>query len=183
MIKINLIPYRDKEKKDNLKRQVVVISGAVVLFLLIIAAVYLYLSANLRQLERNVATADARLLVLNKMVGDVEKVQKDKKELEQKLAVINTLEVNRFFPVRLLDGLNMVVPSRELWLDKIIQKGSEVRIEGMAKDNGTVARFIKSLEKVPFIGSVDLVVAREQEVVGVKLQQFVITCVVNSKGE
>jgi type IV pilus assembly protein PilN len=141
------------------------------------------LSSNLKQLETKVAAADIRLLALNKKVGDVEKVKKDKKELEQKLAVINTLEVNRSFLVRLLDGLNTVVPSRELWLEKISQKGREIRIEGMAKDNGTVARFIKSLEKAPLVESVDLVVAREHEVAGVRLQQFVITCFVNSKGE
>jgi Tfp pilus assembly protein PilN len=113
----------------------------------------------------------------------VEKFKKDKKELEQKLGAINILEVNRFFPVRWLDGLNMLVPSKEAWLEKITQTGQEVRIEGMARDNGTVARFIKSLEKAAFIRAVDLVVAREKEVAGVKLQQFVIKCVITSRGE
>jgi len=183
MIKINLIPYREKEKKENLERQIAIIAGSIIIFLLAIVAVHLYLSADLKKLESKAAAAEARLLLLDKKVGDVDKFKKDKQELEQKLGVINTLEVNRFFPVRLLDGLNMLVPSKELWLEKITQKGQEVRIEGMAKDNGSVARFIKSLEKAPFIGSVDLVVAREKEVVGVQLQQFVITCVVNSKGE
>ncbi|MHB8090144.1 MAG: PilN domain-containing protein [Syntrophales bacterium] len=183
MIKINLIPYREKEKKDNLQRQIVIISGAVIIFLLIIIAVHLYLSADLKKLESKEAAAEARLLILDKKVGDVEKFKKKKHDLEQKLAVINTLEANRSFPVRLLDGLNLLVPSKELWLEKVTQKGQEVRIEGMARDNGTVARFMKSLEKTVFISRVDLVVAREKEVAGVKLQQFVITCVVNSKGE
>jgi type IV pilus assembly protein PilN len=183
MIKINLIPYREKEKKEDLKRQVVVIAGSIIIYLLILVAVHLYMGANLRQLDNEVATATARLAILDKQVGDVEKVKKVKKELEKKLGVINTLEENRFFPVRLLDGLNMLVPSKELWIDKLTQRGQEVRLEGKARDNGTVARFIKSLEKAPFIASVDLVVAREHEVAGVKLQQFVITCLVVSKGE
>ncbi len=37
MIRINLLPYREKEKKENLKRQVVIGSGVLVLVLLILA--------------------------------------------------------------------------------------------------------------------------------------------------
>jgi len=183
MIKINLIPYREKERKDNLQRQIVIIAGAIIIFLLTIVAVHLYLSADLKKLENKAAAAEAQLLILDKKVGDVDKFKRDKRDLEQKLGVINALEVNRSFPVRLLDGLNMLVPSKEAWLEKITQKGAEVRIEGMARDNGTVARFMKSLEKAAFIGKVELVVAREKDVAGVKLQQFVLTCFVNSKRE
>ena len=45
----------------------------------------------------------------------------------------------------------------------------------MARDNGTVARFMKSMEKAGFFQSVELVVSREKELAGVKLQQFILT--------
>ncbi len=183
MIKINLIPYREKENKDNLKRQIVVITGLTAVFLLLLVAVNLYMNSNLSQLESDVASATARLAILDKQVGDVEKVKKVKIELEKKLDVINKLEVNRYFPIRLLDGLNMLVPTKEIWIEKLTQSGLELRLEGKARDNGSVARFMSSLEKATFIGSVDLVGSKEQDVVGVKLQQFVINCVVVSKGE
>jgi type IV pilus assembly protein PilN len=116
--------------------------------------------------------------VLNKKVGDIEGFKRDKKELEQKLGVINSLEINRLFPVRMLDELNQLIPSKEAWLERMTQTGQELRIEGIAKDNGTVARFMKGLEKATFIQSVELVVSREKEVAGVKLQQFILTCVI-----
>ncbi len=78
----------------------------------------------------------------------------------------------------MLDELNMLVPAKEIWLEKLTQTGQELRIEGMARDNGTVALFMKSLEKASFIQTVDLVVSREKEVAGVKLQQFILTCVI-----
>ena len=92
--------------------------------------------------------------------------------------MIKSLESDRLFPVRMLDELNGLVPAKEAWLDKVVQTGQELRIEGIAKDNGTVALFMKSLEKASFIQSVDLVVSREKEVAGVKLQQFILTCVI-----
>ncbi|MEK6534042.1 MAG: PilN domain-containing protein [Thermodesulfobacteriota bacterium] len=181
MIKINLLPYREKAKKENLQYQIIILSGALVLFLLIILAVHLYFSMSISGMETKIREADARLVVLNKKVGDIEGFKRDKKELEQKLGVINSLERNRLFPIRMLDELNLLVPSKEAWLEKITQKGQELRIEGVARDNGTVARFMKSMEKAGFIQSVELVVSREKELAGVKLQQFILTCVMKKE--
>jgi len=177
MIRINLLPYREKEKKEDIQRQIIIISGSLLLFLVILIAGHLYLGMTISGLEKKIREADARLVVLDKKVGDIEGFKKDKKELEQKLGVINTLEVNRFFPVRMLDELNMVVPSKDLWLDRIIETGKNLRIEGVARDNGILARFMKDLEKAGFIQSVDLVISKEKEIAGVKLQQFALTCV------
>jgi type IV pilus assembly protein PilN len=178
MIKINLLPYREKEKQENLKQQIVIFSGTLAIFLLIILAVHLYFSRSISDTEMKIREADAKLVVLNKKVGDIEGFKRDKKELEQKLGVINSLEINRLFPVRMLDELNMLVPSKEAWLERITQTGQELRIEGTARDNGTVARFMKNMEKAEFVQSVELVVSREKEVAGVKLQQFILACVI-----
>ncbi|MBU2028203.1 MAG: PilN domain-containing protein [Proteobacteria bacterium] len=177
MIRINLLPYREKEKKEDIQRQIIIISGSLLLFLVILISGHLYLGMTISGLEKKIREADARLVVLDKKVGDIEGFKKDKKELEQKLGVINTLEVNRFFPVRMLDELNMVVPSRDIWLDKVIETGKDLRIEGVARDNGILARFMKNLERAGFVQSVDLVISQEKDVAGVKLQQFALTCV------
>jgi len=177
MIRINLLPYREKEKKENIQRQIIIISGSLLLFLVILISGHLYLGMTISGLEKKIREADTRLVVLDKKVGDIEGFKKDKKELEQKLGVINTLEVNRFFPVRMLDELNMIVPSNDLWLDRVAQTGADLRIEGVARDNVTMARFMINLERAGFIQSVDLVVSKEKDIAGVKLQQFVLTCV------
>lgn len=177
MIRINLLPYREKEKKENLKRQVVIFAGVLVLVLLILVAIYLYISMSIGDLETKIQEGEATLAVLNKKVGDIEGFKKDKKDLEQKLGVITSLEGNRLFPVQMLDELNLILPAKDAWLDKIIETEKDLRIEGVAKDNGTVALIMKSLEKASFIKSVDLVISKEKEVAGVKLQQFILMCV------
>ena len=116
MIKINLLPYREKEKKENLQHQIIIISGTLAIFLLSILAVHLYFSRSISGMETKILEADARLIVLNKKVGDIDGFKRDKKELEQKLGVINSLETNRLFPVRMLDELNLLVPAKEAWL-------------------------------------------------------------------
>jgi len=177
MIRINLLPYREKEKKENLQRQVILLAGGVIFVVLILVSIYLFISISISSLEKQIAQAEAKLVILNKKVGDIEGFKRDKKDVEQKLEVIKSLEGNRLFPVRMLDEINQLVPAKDAWLDRIVETGQNLRIEGMARDNGIVAVFMKNLEKADFIQSVELVVSQEKEVVNVKLQQFTLTCV------
>jgi len=181
MIRINLLPYREKAKKENVRRQVSILAGVLVLFVLVLFAVHLYFTMSVSRLEAEVKAADTKLVALNKKVGDVEGLKREKKELEQKLGVIKTLDGNRLFPVLMLDELNTLIPSKDIWLEKIVHTGKDLRIEGMARDNGAVAFFMKSMENATFTQSVELVSSREKEIAGVKLQQFILTCVMKTR--
>ena len=177
MIRINLLPYREKEKKENLKRQIIVITGSFIFFLLLLLVFFQRsISMSITNLEKEVKNSEDRLVVLTKIVGDIEVFKADKNDLEKKLKIIKTLEENRLAPVRMLDELTMLVPANDLWLEKFSEKGKDLRIEGVARDNTVVARFMKNLELSNYIKSIDLVSSRQTEISGVKLQQFVMTC-------
>jgi hypothetical protein len=47
----------------------------------------------------------------------------------------------------------------------------------MARNNIAVAHFMKNLSGANFVMTVDLSSTREKEISGMKLQQFVISCV------
>ncbi len=181
MIRINLLPYREMKKKGIFLRGIFLLSGSFVLFVLILVSVYLYIDLSSSDIEKKVREAEAKLVVLNKKVGDMEGFKRDKKEVEQKLAVIKSLESNRLFPVQMLDELYRLVPVKDMWLEKLSQAGGDLRIEGMARNNDVVALFMKSLEKASFIQSVDLLGTMEKDVTGVKVQQFALACVLKKR--
>ena len=80
MIRINLLPYREKEKKKTFLRRIVLLSGSFVLFLLILVSVYLYFDLSIGDIEKKIQEAEVKLVVLNKKVGDMEGFKRDKKE-------------------------------------------------------------------------------------------------------
>ncbi len=176
MIRINLLPYRETEKKANLKRQVVIIAGTFVLFLVAIIALQVYLTTTTISLEKKVKGREAKLVVLQKKLGDIEIFKKDKKDLGKKLSIIKNLEVNRLYPVRLLDELTREVPAADIWLEKLSETGTELRIEGVARNNIAVALFMKNLEKSGFVKSVDLASSKQTEIFNVKVQKFILLC-------
>ncbi len=177
MIRINLLPYQETVKKENLKRQIVIIAGSFVVFLLLLFYLQLSLSSNIGTLEKNIREKNDRLLVLKKKLGDIEVYKKDIRELEQKLGVIKGLEENRLFPVRYLDELALLVPLKDMWVDKFTGTGADLRIEGVARNNIVVAKFMKSLELSNYISSVSLVSTSQKDVSGYSLLQFNLLCV------
>jgi type IV pilus assembly protein PilN len=177
MIRINLLPYREREKKEDITRQIVIIVITLAVFLLVIGSLQLYLSISVSNLEKNIKLQEERLVDLTKTIGDIEQYKLNKSTLERKLAIINNLEENRLAPVMMLDELSMLIPVKDVWLDKISEKGSEITLEGMARNNIEVAHFMKNLSGANFVKTVDLLSTREREVSGMKLQQFVISCV------
>jgi len=176
MIRINLLPYLESAKKENLKRQITISAGSFIVFMLILFYIQFALSSSIGNLEKNIKEKEAKLEVLKKKLGDIEVYKKDIRELEQKLAVIKGLEQNRLFPVRMLDELAMLVTSRDMWFDKLSGVGAEFRIEGVARDNIIVAKFMKNLELSSFISSVRLVSTSQKEVSGFPLLQFTLAC-------
>ena len=177
MIRINLLPYREREKKEDLTRQIVIIAITLVVFLLAVGSFQLYLTLSVNSLEKNVKLQEEELASLTRTIGDIEKYKMNKTVLERKLTIINNLEENRLAPVIMLDELSTLVPVKDVWLDKISEKGSDLTIEGVARNNIEVAHFMRNLSGANFVRIVDLVSTREKEMSGMKLQQFVISCV------
>lgn len=177
MIRINLLPYREKEKKEDLTRQIVIIAITFVVFLIAVGSFQLYLTLSNSNTEKSIKAQEERLAILTKTIGDIEVHKKDKAILEKKLAIINNLEGNRLAPVRMLDEITRTIPAKDVWIEKLSEKGLDITIEGVARNNIAVAHFMKNLATSSFVKSVDLVTTKEKEISGVKLQQFIISCV------
>ena len=177
MIRINLLPYREIEKKETQSRQIFILTGSLVLYLLILGAVQVFVWRDVGTIEQSLKVKQERLDVLNKIIGEVDQFKMEKRILEKKLAVIGDLEKNRSYPMRMLADIASQVPIKDLWLDKLSENGVSLMLEGKARDNFAIVRFMKSLEGSMYIKSVELVSSKQIEVSGIKLQQFSLTCV------
>ena len=65
MIKINLLPYHEKQKKENVSRQITIIVGLFAIFILALIWVYLNFSSQVASLESRVAESRQTLQALN----------------------------------------------------------------------------------------------------------------------
>ena len=177
MIKINLLPYREKKKKENLVQQIWIVAGSFIVFILLLVWLQVWINSSVSDLKSQIKDSEDSLVELDKKIGNLDKFKNDKKELEQKLGVIATLEENRLAPVKTLDNLALIVPSKDIWLIKITQKGDSINIEGIGRDNVVVADFMKDIEKFDPIKSVDLISSKNTDISGITLQKFNFSCI------
>jgi type IV pilus assembly protein PilN len=93
-----------------------------------------------------------------------------------KTDVIRKLETNRFEPVEMLDNMSGKIIANRMWFTSLNDQPQNVRIDGIALDNKTVADFMTRLEGTGLFGSVRLQTIQKHVVKGSGLKKFSITC-------
>ena len=132
------------------------------------------MKSDLDSAGANVAQLEADIERYKPQQELVAKFKARKKQLQDKLDIIDSLEQARSGPVRVLDELSSNVPDR-LWLTAIQTKGTGIKLEGQSLDTGVVADFLRGLNASPYFTNVDLDNTSGGAVIeGVRLVNFVI---------
>jgi len=175
MIEINLLPLREARRKETVRFQVSVFILTVILALAVVFFLKWNADQRERQLDGQIKSVQAEIARLNKIVGEINKIKKEKELLERRLKVIEGLERGRLGAAKLFDELSRRVPEK-LWLEKVSKKGSTLHLEGIALDDETIADFMTTLEASPLISRVELELAQRHRVGEVPLKKFVLKC-------
>jgi type IV pilus assembly protein PilN len=176
MVKINLLPYHQQKRAEGSLKKLIIAASAAGLLLLIMVSVHLYLVFQVGSLEDKLKSEEARLAELTTIAGEINQVKIDKKTVEKKLQIIKTLEENRLKPVIILDEITTSVPAGQIWLNTLSGSIDALKLEGMARDNTSIARFMSNLEKTARFGTVDLLTSKQSIIANTKLQAFTLSC-------
>jgi type IV pilus assembly protein PilN len=173
-MEINLLPHREARRAADLRESVALLVLGMVLLAGGIFFMSQHVSSQVKQAQANVAQLEADIDRYQPQLKLVKSFRKQKKQLQDKLDVIGSLERARRGPVRVLDELASNVPDR-LWLTEIEAKGKGIKLEGQSLDTGVVADFLRELNASPMFKNVDLDKTGGGKVVkGVRLVNFVI---------
>ncbi len=175
MIEINLLPLREARRKETVRFQVSVFILTVILALAVVFFLKWNADQRERQLDGQIKSVQAEIARLNKIVGEINRIKREKELLERRLKVIEGLERGRLGAAKLFDELSRRVPEK-LWLEKVSKKGSTLHLEGIALDDETIADFMTTLEASPLISRVELELAQRHRVGEVPLKKFVLKC-------
>jgi type IV pilus assembly protein PilN len=174
MMEINLLPHREARRAADLRESVALLVLGLVVILSGIFLTHQSMRSDLATAQASVAQLEADIDRYRPQRVLVDGFKKQKKQLQDKLDIISSLEQARSGPVRVLDELSSSVPER-LWLTAITTKGKLIKLEGQSLDTGVVADFLRGLNSSPFFSNVDLDKTSGGKVVrGVRLVNFVI---------
>lgn len=183
MIRINLLPVRAAQKRENIRRQVSYFLGCVILVVVAMAYFTINLNRNISNLTVEIEDAKSELTKLQAIVKKVNQIKKELNKLKAKMDVIARLEANRPGPARIMDALTSLVVTDRMWLTKMSEAGGKMNLAGVAMDNKTIADFMTRLEKSPHFNEVDLISSTQVKLEkGKKFKKFTIICWMSGKG-
>jgi type IV pilus assembly protein PilN len=179
MIRINLLPVRAAQKKEKLRSQLSIFFLCLILVCIVCGALYVQKMNAINGLEDEIAVIQQKNNDLKKIIGQVKDFEKKKADLEQKLAILQTLKDGKTGPVHLLDDLSSSLPEK-LWLTKFSEKGGSIHLEGVADNENIVAEFMRNLDSSPYYKNIELAVTEQTKAGDAKMQKFTLNCSVEA---
>jgi type IV pilus assembly protein PilN len=145
MPRINLLPWRDADRKRKRQEFLVGIGGAAVIALLLGLLVKFQLQASIdHQNERNHLIA-LQTEEVDKQIVEIEGLEMQKQRLLARMEVIEQLQRSRPGVVHLFDQLVRTIPDG-VYFTGIKQAGGKVQLNGVAQSQTRVSALMRNIE-------------------------------------
>ncbi len=145
MANINLLPWREEQRKEKTRQFASMTGFSVVLTLCVVGLVHVTISSQIsHQNVRNKVLSDeiARLdIALIEIAG----LEETKQKLLSRMDIIQSLQQKRPQIVHLFDDMVRTVPEG-IYLTAIKQKETNITINGVAESNGRVSAYMRNID-------------------------------------
>ncbi len=180
MLRINLLPIRQLKKRAKARNQILVF-GTLFAFLLLSLGVVGFLQiAKINSVKGQIAKLEKEKKGYDAILTKMTKLEKSKKDLENKISIIRQLKQDSSITVHILDEIASRVDSNRMWLKALKQQGGSLSLKGVALDNKTVADFMDALKESAYISNINLSDASLIKVSGRNLKSFSLACSISS---
>lgn len=178
MIRINLLPTKEKAQAASQRQELSLVALSLALLLTILSAVAFTQYRREAAFDAEIAQLEDALKSLESRVKEVADYEKKKKDLDAKLKVIATLGDKRVGPAAALRDLARSIPDRA-WLTDSNEVNGAATLTGQAVDNQTIAQFLRDLSTSAYFTNVDLVETTQTQSGDLKLRKFILKTNVN----
>lgn len=162
MANINLLPWREEERKE-LTQQFLIVMGVCVGFVgMVIFAIHIFIGNSIdHQTSRNIFLQD-EIARLDKALKEISNLENTKEKLLARMEVIQSLQQRRPQIVHLFDEITRTVPEG-IYLNSIKQTGNKLTINGVAESNGRVSAYMRNIDASQWMSTPKLKVIKTKK--------------------
>jgi type IV pilus assembly protein PilN len=174
MARINLLPWREAERKRRQQEFGLLVFVAALMTLLLLVVTHLQIESMINaQTQRN-AYLQREIDLVERQITEIRDLGKTKASLLARMNIIQELQSSRPQIVHLFDEIVSTMPVG-VYLDLIYQTGVKVEMEGQAQSNARVSSFMRNIENSMWLGSPRLDFIESKESTGTGLSHFKLT--------
>lgn len=144
-ININLLPWRE-ELKEQQKREFMSMLGlAVVAASGLMLLIHIAIGRQITLQNEDNDYLKREIKILDQQIEQIKLLDKEKKQLLEKMQVIQELQASRPEVVRLFDGIVRLIPPG-LYLTSLSRTGNRIQIDGKAESNTRVSTLMRNID-------------------------------------
>ncbi len=144
MPSINLLPWREAERKKRQRDFGVAVGGAVVAGIAVVMGTIFFYSQMIKTQEDRNARLQAEIVELDKSITEINGLERQKERLLARMEIIEQLQKSRPEIVHLFDELVRQLPEG-VYLTSMTQNGPRVEIRGVAQSSTRVSALMRSI--------------------------------------
>ena len=145
MPRINLLPWREQERK--IRRREFMVAGGAAIFaavIFVLGGKLLYSSWTDAQNEKN-TLLKKEIVKLDAQIADIQDLENRKQRLVARMEIIEKLQRKRPEIVHLFDEVVKTVPEG-VYLTAVKQTGNKLEIHGVAQSSTRVSTFMRNID-------------------------------------
>lgn len=171
MARINLLPWREVERKRRQRELAVMAAGGLAATLILALGLHLHVERLISNQESRNQFLQNEIKLLDKQILEIQTLEKTKTGLLARMNVIQQLQESRPEVVHIFDELVITIPDG-VYLTKVTQTGRAVVVEGRAQSNAQVSAFMRNIEKSKWIGKPLLMLIEHKDKTGTGHSHF-----------
>ena len=145
MPRINLLPWREAQRKERKLAFVVALGGAAVCACLVAAAVYLLYTGMIDAQVRRNELLQAQIKVLDRQIEEINNLEQTKRQFIARMQIIEKLQRSRPEIVHVLDQIVKTLPDG-VYLTAVTQSGDHLKFSGVAQSSTRVSAFMRNID-------------------------------------
>ena len=155
MPRINLLPWREAQRKQRQQQFGIAIVLAVLVAGLVIWLGNVFYQGRIDYQEARNQRLEAEIAELNKAIEEIEGLERQKERLLARMEIIEQLQTSRPLVVHLFDELVRTLPEG-VYLTGVKQTGREIQITGTAQSSTRVSAFMRNIDASEWLEDPDL---------------------------
>jgi type IV pilus assembly protein PilN len=145
MPRINLLPWREQQRKERKLAFFVALGGATVGALLATFAGYLVFQSQISSQETRNERLRAEIKVLDAQIQEINDLELQKQRFIGRMQVIDKLQRSRSEVVHMFDDIANLVPDG-VYLTSFKQATRRLRFDGVAQSSTRVSTFLRNID-------------------------------------